>query len=450
MGTGIKVKRGYDLRLKGETKKELVSVSHVATIAIKPPDFHSVVPKLIRKKTGERVEAGDELFFSKYSDRLRFVSPVSGVIKEIVRGDRRRVMEIIIEADKEIIYKDFGRLDVDSADAEQLKNRIYEAGCGAFIMQRPYDIVADPKDVPRDIYISAVDTAPLAADPEFIIADQKEEFQVGINALAKLTEGKVHLGVKKGTATFKDISNVDFIEVSGKHPAGNVGVQIHKTKPINKGERIWTLSPENVAIIGRLFLTGHFDAKRTIALAGTGAEENSRKYYRTVIGAAVSSIVADVNDEEIRVISGDVFTGVKLSKSGYVSYYDNTVTLIPEGREHRLFGWLPFSYNGIPSKSRTSLSWLSPNKKYEVNTNLNGEERALVVTGEMEEVMPMDIYPMHLLKACLAGDIDKMQNLGIYEVIPEDFALVDYINTSKVDAQDIIRMGLDIMITEVG
>src|SRR5699024_9501514 len=228
------------------TKKELVSASHVATIAIKPPDFHSVVPKLIHKKTGVRVEAGDELFFSKYSDRLRFVSPVSGTIKEIVRGDRRRVMEIIIEADKETVYKDFGQLDVDSADANQLKNRIYEAGCGAFIMQRPYDIVADPKDVPRDVYISAVDTAPLAADPEFIIADQKEEFQVGINALAKLTEGKVHLGVKKGSTAFKSISNVDFIEVSGKHPAGNVGVQIHKTKPINQGERIWTLSPENV------------------------------------------------------------------------------------------------------------------------------------------------------------------------------------------------------------
>lgn len=449
MATDIKVKRGYDLRLKGKTNQELVEAPMPKSFAVKPPDFHSVVPQLKYKKPGVRLEAGDELFVSKYSDKVRFVSPVSGVIKEIVRGERRRVMEIIIEPDGQNAYKDFGKLDVSSADAEAIKNKIFESGCGAFIKQRPYDIVANPDDEPRDIYISACETAPLAADPEFILQDQQEEFQTGINALAKLTSGKVHLGIRKGTSSFlKDVKNVELIQVSGKHPAGNVGVQINHTKPINKGERVWVVGPEDVAIIGRLFLTGKYDAKRTIAVAGSDAKE--RKYFRTIVGAEVTALVGKVDTKETRIISGDVLTGTQLSAEGRLSFYENTLTLIPEGDHFRLFGWLPFTYNNIPSMSRTSFSWLFPKKEYEVNTSLNGELRSLVMTGEMEKVMPMDIFPMQLLKACLAGDIDRMQNLGIYEVIPEDFALVDYINTSKVEAQEIIRMGLDIMITEVG
>ncbi|HLS30060.1 MAG TPA: Na(+)-translocating NADH-quinone reductase subunit A [Flavobacteriaceae bacterium] len=449
MATDIKVKRGYDLRLKGQAEKELADAPWPKTFAVKPPDFHSVVPQLKYKKPGVKIEAGDELFHSKYSKQVKFVAPVSGVIKEIVRGERRRVMEIIIESDKEVTYKDFGKLDVASSDAQTLKDRIFESGCGPLIKQRPYDIIADPDDEPRDIYISTWDTAPLAADQEFILEKQQKEFQTGIDALAKLTSGKVYLGIQKGTSSFlKNVNNVEFIEVSGKHPAGNVGVQINRTKPINKGERIWTVGPEDVAIIGRLFLEGVFNAKRTVAVAGSSAKD--RRYFKTVIGAGIEALVGKVDTKETRIISGDVLTGTKLSAHGHLGAYDNTVTLIPEGDNFRMFGWLPFTYNNIPSMSKTSFSWLFPNKKYEVNTNLNGEERSLVVTGEMEEVMPMDIYPMQLLKACIAGDIDQMQSLGIYEVIPEDFALIDFINTSKLEAQEIIRMGLDIMITEVG
>lgn len=449
MATDIRVKRGYDLRLKGEAAKEMIEAPQAKTFAVKPPDFHSVVPKLLHKKSGVKIQAGDELFFSKYNEQIRFTSPVSGVIKEIVRGERRRVMEIIIEADREITYRDFGKVDIAKADAQTLKARIFESGCGAFIKQRPYDIVANPKDVPRDIYISAIDTAPLAADPEFVLEDQQAEFQAGIDALAKLTSGKVYLAVRKGSTSFlKNTNNVELLQVSGKHPAGNVGVQINHTKPINKGERVWTVGPEDVAIIGRLLLTGQYDPKRTLAIVGTDAE--NRKYLRTLVGAGVESLLGQVDTQQTRIISGDVLSGTQLGAKGYLSFYDNTLSLIPEGNNYRALGWLPFTYNSIPSMSKTSLSWLFPNKKYEVNTNLNGEERAMVMTGEMEKVMPMDIFPMELLKACLAGDIDKMQSLGIYEVIPEDFALVDYVNTSKIEAQDIIRMGLDIMITEVG
>lgn len=447
MSNDIRIKRGLTLRLKGEADKTIVDASRSKTFAIKPPDFHSVVPKMVVKE-GAAVQAGDELFFSKYAPEVRFTSPVSGTLKEIKRGDKRRIMEIILEADAADSYREFGTMDPLTADAEAVKNRILESGCWAFVNQRPYDIVADPKDTPKAIFVSAMNTAPLSADVEFILKDKMEAFQTGLNALSKLTPGKVHVSFEKGDSAFSGLKNVETHTVSGPHPAANVGVQIHKIDPINIGERVWTINPEDVATIGELFLTGKFNAVRTIAVVGTEAKD--RKYFRTKIGANVADFVGKVDEDNVRIISGDVLTGQKVSNDGYIGFLPNELTLIPEGNKYRMFGWLPFTYNNIPSNSRTSLTWLFPKKKYEVNTNLNGEERALVVTGEMEEVMPMDIFPMQLLKACMAADIEKMENLGIYEVAPEDFALIDYVNTSKLEAQEIIRLGLDLMITEVG
>lgn len=447
MSNDIRIKRGLTLRLKGEADKTIVDAPRSKTFAIKPPDFHSVVPKMVVKE-GAAIQAGDELFFSKYAPEIRFTSPVSGTLKEIKRGDKRRIMEIILEADAADSYREFGTLDPVSSSAEAVKERILESGCWAFINQRPYDVVADPKDTPKAIFVSAMNTAPLSADVEFLLKDKMEAFQAGLNALTKLTPGKVHVSFANGSSAFNGLKNVETHEVSGPHPAANVGVQIHKVDPINMGDRVWTVNPEDVATIGELFLTGKFNAVRTIAVAGTEAKD--RKYFRTKIGANVADLVGTVDEENVRIISGDVLTGQKVSNTGYIGFLPNELTLIPEGNQYRMFGWLPFTYNNIPSNSRTSLTWLFPKKQYEVNTNLNGEERALVVTGEMEEVMPMDIYPMQLLKACMAGDIEKMENLGIYEVAPEDFALIDYVNTSKIEAQEIIRLGLDLMITEVG
>ncbi|TQD37701.1 Na(+)-translocating NADH-quinone reductase subunit A [Haloflavibacter putidus] len=449
MSKGIKVKKGLDIKLKGEAEKTKVPAPKSKTFAVKPPEFHSVVPKMVIKKEGAKILAGEELFFSKYNEGLRFTSPVSGTLKEIVRGAKRKILEIVIEADVENNYKDFGKMDAAASSSQEVKKRIFESGCGAFIMQRPYDIVANPEDTPKAIYISAYNSAPLAADLEFVLEDKKDAFRAGIQALNKLTEGKVYLGVKKASNSFlKEVSGVELLEVSGPHPAGNVGVQIAKTEPMNMGERVWTVGAEDVAIIGNLFLTGQFRAERTIAVVGTAAQ--NKQYYTTFIGAKVSDLVGEINTKENRIISGDVLTGDRIQNDQYIGFYDNTVTVIPEGNNYRMFGWVPFTYNNIPSMSKTSFSWLFPNKKYEVNTNLNGEERALVVTGEMEKVMPLDVYPMELLKACMAGDIEKMENLGIYEVIPEDFALIDYVNTSKLEAQEVIRLGLDLMITEVG
>lgn len=447
MSKDIRIKRGYTLRLKGEAEKEIVEAPRSKTYAIKPPDFHSVIPKMTIKE-GAQVLAGEELFFSKYSEAVRFTSPVSGTVLEIKRAERRRIVEVIIEAHPTDSFHEFGILDPANATSEEVKERMSISGCWAFINQRPYDIVADPRDTPKAIFVSAMNTAPLSGDVEFILKDRAEYFQAGLTALSKLTSGKVHVSVdKKGNSAFKSLDNVEIHNVSGPHPAANVGVQIHHIDPINTGERVWTVGPEDVANIGEVFLTGKYNAVRTVAVAGS--EAKNRKYFRTKIGANVTDLIGTVSDD-VRIISGDVLTGDKLSNGQYLNFYNNTLTLIPEGNEYRMFGWLPFTYNNIPSKSRTSFAWLFPNKKYEVNTNLHGEERALVVTGEMEEVLPMDIFPMQLLKACMAGDIDKMETLGIYEVAPEDFALIDYVNTSKLEAQEIIRLGLDLMITEVG
>lgn len=448
MSNDIRINRGLSLRLKGEAEKVLVDAPRFKTYAVKPPDFHSVIPKMVLKE-GEKVQAGDELFFSKYTGEVRFVSPVSGTLKEIVRGAKRRIMEVVIEADATDTFREFGTMDPLSADADAVKNRILESGSGAFINQRPYDIPADPKDTPKAIFVSAMNSAPLSGDVEFILKDRIEAFQAGLNALTRLTPGKVHVSVSgKGSGVFNNLQNVEVHKVYGPHPAANVGVQIHKIDPVNQGERVWTVKPEDVANIGDLFLTGRYTPVRTVAVCGSEAKE--RKYYRTIIGAPVAGLIGDANTKDVRIISGDVLTGEKVNREQYLGFFPNELTLIPEGNQYRMFGWLPFTYNNIPSNSRTSLSWMFPNKEYVVNTNLHGEERALVVTGEMEEVLPMDLFPMQLLKACMGADIEKMENLGIYEVAPEDFALIDYVNTSKIEAQEIIRLGLDLMITEVG
>lgn len=447
MSNDIKIRKGLNLKLKGEAEKVVAEAPRPETFAIKPPDFHTVTPKMVVKE-GETVLAGDVIFFSKYSDRVKFVAPVSGTLQEIKRGAKRRILEVIIRADREDKYKDFGIKNPNALSGGEIKTQLLESGCWPFIKQRPYDIIANPEDVPKAIFISAYTTAPLAADAEFILKDRKEDFQTGIDALLKLTEGKVHLSAAKGTKSFfPEIEGVEFHGVTGPHPAGNVGVQIHHIDPINAGERVWVVQPEDVAIIGALFRTGTFDATRMVAVSGTEAPE--KQYYKLKIGAHLKPLFGSVSND-VRVISGDVLTGTKVSKEGFIGFYSNTLTLIPEGNTYRMFGWLPFKDNHIPSVSRTSLSWLFPNRRYSVTTNLHGEERAFVVTGVMEKVLPMDVYPLQLLKECMSGNIEKMENLGIYEVAPEDFALVEYSSTSKIEAQEIIRDGLDLMIKEVG
>jgi len=450
MSEDIRIKKGLNIKLKGKAEEIISAAPRSGIFAIQPKDFHGITPKMT-VKVGAEVVVGDVLFYSKSNEQIKFTSPVSGVVSEIRRGAKRRILAVVIKANSKDEYKNFGKEDPSGLSKEQVLAKILESGCWGFVNQRPYDVIADPTEQPKAIFVSSFDTAPLAPNYAFALKEQKQAFQAGMNALAKLTTGKLYLSVNESTSFFNKIENAEIVNVQGKHPAGNVGVQISKVSPINQGERVWTVNPQDVAIIGNLFLTGEYKPTRVIALVGS--EVLAPQYYAVTAGQGLDSLLKNkIHTENVRVISGNVLTGEKVpTLGGFLGYYDNIVSVIPEGNVYRMFGWIPFVGSGsIHSASKTSFSWLTPNKEYTLNTNLQGEERALVVTGEMEKVMPIDIYPMQLLKAVIAKDIEKMENLGIYEVAPEDFALVDYTSSSKIEAQAIIREGLDLMINEVG
>ena len=451
MSTDIKIRKGLTLRLKGAPSNTLKIAPPSTQFALKPTDFHGVFPKLVCKE-GDEVQAGQPLFYSKYQDSIQFVSPVSGTVKEIRRGAKRKVLEIMISADKKqqsVLHKlpSLGKIT-----PEQIKEQLLASGNWPFIKQRPYDIVANPNATPKAIFVSALATAPLSAQYDVVLEGQQDAFQLGMDMLSKLSPN-LHLTIgAKETSQIAQTKNCTIHRIKGPHPAGTVGVQIHHIDPINTGETVWVVGAEDVANIGRFFQTGVFDASRTLAVVGHPL--TSPCYYKSRIGALLEPLLDDVGAENLaslRVINGDVLTGTATSANGYVGYYNNTISVLPEGNRYRMFGWLPLAGPNIHSMSNTSLSWLFPKKRqYTPDTNLNGEERALVVTGEMERVFPMDIYPMQLLKACMANDIEKMEQLGIYEVAPEDFALIDYANSSKIEAQAIIRDALDLMNKEVG
>ena len=450
MSTDIKIKKGLQLKLKGTASNIIKRAPQTNNYAIKPTDFHGVFPKLLVKE-GQSIKAGEPLFYSKYQDKIKFVSPVSGTLKEVQRGAKRKILNLMIEADSKQSAIKHKLPSLEDITSYQIRELLLESGNWHFIKQRPYDVIANPDTTPKAIFVSAYATAPLAADFDIVLDGQQEAFQTGVDVLAKLAP-KVHLSVSSKSDSFLgSVTNCEIHRVSGPHPAGNVGVQIHHIDPINAGEIVWTVGAEDVANIGRFFLNGVFDASRTIAVSGSPVTQP--KYYKTTIGTSLSSILDDAEADQsspIRIVNGDVLTGVASSGEGHLSYYNNTLSVLPEGNRYRMFGWLPFVGSSIHSMSKTSLSWLFPKRQYAPDTNMNGEERALVVTGEMERVFPMDIYPMQLLKACMAHDIEKMENLGIYEVAPEDFALIDYSSSSKIEAQAIVREALDLMITEVG
>ncbi len=449
MSQDIHIKKGLNIPLQGKPDKKITSSESPKQFAIQPIDFHGLTPKL-SVKVDDSVAVGDVLFYDKNKEHIKFTAPVSGKIAAIKRGAKRKILAVEILADSKDKFKDFGKESLETLSKDKIKETILQSGCWPYIKQRPYDVVADPDVAPRDIFISAYNTAPLAADYSFILKDKKEAFAAGIKALSKLTEGNVNLGIDAKEAGFySDISEANIYTVSGKHPAGNVGFQIAKINPINQGEKVWVIDPQDVAIIGHLFLTGHYNAERVVALAGTGVK--TPQYFTLKTGQDLASFFkGKLNKGDYRIISGDVLTGLKIEKDSYLSFYTNLISVIPEGNHYTFLGWHPFVGNNKLSLSRTFFSWLSPKKEYNLDTNVNGEERALVVTGEMEQVFPMDVYPMQLLKAAMVNDIEKMENLGIYEVAPEDFALIDFTNTSKLEAQSVIRGALDVMIKEVG
>jgi len=446
MSKTVKLRKGLNIKLVGVADKVKDSVAQSELFAIKPTDFHGVTPKMV-VKAGDKVKAGDVIFFNKYQEDVKFLSPVSGTIKEVVRGAKRKILEVLIQADSTIDYKDFGTKNPESMSAEEVKAHVLASGLWPFIKMRPCDVIAKPTDSPKAIFVSAFDSSPLAPDYDYVLHGEEKEFQAGLNILKQLTTGKVHLtmnGAVNPDATFTEAKGVEMNKISGKHPIGNVGTQIHHIDPINKGEVVWTVNTQDVALMGRVFNSGKFDMAKTIAV--TGSEVKNPKYIKTIIGSAVKNILADqIEGDNNRVISGNVLTGDKISVDGYLGYYHSQITVIPEGNEPMFVatkGWLGLGFNKF-SVNRTYFSWLTPNKRRSLDTNLNGEIRSFVMTGEMEKVFPFDIYPMHLVKSVMYNDLDEMESLGIYEVAPEDFALCEFVCTSKIDIQDVIRKGLD-------
>ena len=447
MSKDIRIKKGLDIKLIGTAEKNTTNSSLSSVYAVQPEDFHGITPKLVAKE-GAEVKAGDTLFYDKSDERILFSSPVSGKVSEVIRGARRRVMAVKITADAKQIHKDFGVQDVDKMSAEEVKNHLFASGCWPFIKQRPYDVVANPDQAPKAIFISAHATAPLAANLEYTLADKVQELQTAITAVAKLTEGKVHFSIG-ANSIFENLSGVELHRVYGPHPSGNVGTQIAQLDPINKGEFVWVITPQDLVVIGELLLTGKLNVERTIAL--TGSQFKNPKYIKAIAGASISDLITDnLNVDNTRIISGNVLSGKQIDASGFLGYYDNQITAIPEGDDYEFFGWNKPVFNKISPSRALTFSWLTPNKKYDLNTNTNGEHRAFVVTGTYENVFPLDIYPMQLLKAFMIQDLDEMEALGGYEVAPEDFALTEFICVSKQPHQKIIREGLDLMRQELG
>ena len=450
MSKAIRIKKGLNINLVGAAEQITLQAVSSNVYAINLNDFHGITPKMLIKE-GHEVKAGEPLFYNKNREDMLFVSPVSGELVEISRGARRRILTLKILADKEQQYHESKPIDLGKADGAEVRAALLKYGCWPFIKQRPYDVIANPDKTPKAIFISAYGTAPLAANPDYILQGKEQELQAAITALGKLTPGKVHVVVGKDSdSPFTAIEGVTLHKISGPHPAGLVGTQINRIDPINKGEIVWTLSPQDLIIIGEFLLTGRFNAQRTIALAGSCVK--APKYYTTKIGAEVSTFLyaSGVKEEKFRLVNGDVLTGQKIKPDGHLGFYNNTVAAIPEGDDYEFFGWNKPVFNKISSTRALTFSWMNPKKKYDLDTNTNGEHRAFVVTGRYEEVFPLDIYPLQLLKACMVKDLEEMEQLGLYEVAPEDFALTEFICISKQPHQQIIREGLDLLHQEIG
>ena len=448
MSKQIKLRKGLNIRLIGKADKILIPEERPGRFAVKPIDFPGLVPKMC-VKPGDKVKAGTTLFFDKQRPEVKYTSPVSGEVLDVVRGERRKILEVVVEAkgDESV---DFGKADITKLKREEVIKKLLESGYWPAVRQRPYHIVANPEDTPKSIFISGFDSSPLGVDYDYIIDHSSaDHYTAGIEVLKKLTDGALNLGLGKNTTSsvLKDTKGVVINTFSGPHPAGNVGIQIHHIDPVNKGESVWYVNLQDVVGIGRLFTEGIYAPDRIIAFAGSEVEKP--RYHRIRSGASISNIIKkNVKGDNVRYISGNPLTGTKIEASGYLGYYDSSVSVLPEGNHYEFFGWLTPGLKKF-SVSRTFLTWMMPGKEYRLDTNYNGGDRAFVLTGEYEKVLPMDVYPMQLLKAIMTEDIDKMEQLGIYEVAEEDFALCEFVCPSKTEIQHIIRTGLDTMVKEM-
>jgi len=438
----IRLRKGLDIKLLGTPVKEIKDLGIADTYAVCPADFTGITPKLVVKEQ-QTVMAGEALFVDKNCPEVKFVSPVSGQVVAVNRGARRKVLSIVVKPDAEQKFIEYGTKSVQSLSGDQIKAALAESGLFAFFRQRPYDVVANLNDSPRGIFVSAFDSKPLAPDFEFILKGNELDFQTGLSALAKIAPTTLGISSKQSDATLTQAKNVDVYAFSGAHPAGNVGVQINNIKPVNKGEIVWTIEPEAVIFIGRLFNKGCVDLTRIITVAGE--EVSNPSYAKVKVGASLASILDGrlSKSEHIRIINGNVLTGAKATKDDYLAAFANTVNVIPEGDDvNEFMGWIAPRFNTF-SVSRTFFAWLCCKKEFSFDARIKGSERHMIMSGEYDKVFPMDIFPEYLIKAIITGNIDKMEAYGIYEVAPEDFALCEFVDSSKLELQRIVREGLD-------
>ncbi|KAA6335648.1 Na+-transporting NADH:ubiquinone oxidoreductase subunit A [termite gut metagenome] len=453
MTNRIKLRKGLDIRLKGKATEEYLSIKKPEFYALVPDDFTGVTPKVVVKEQ-EYVMAGGALFVDKNHPEVKFVSPVSGVVTSVERGERRKLLNITVQAAEEQDYEEFGKKEVSQMSAEEVKSVLMQAGLFAFIRQRPYDVIADPAVIPKAIFISAFDSKPLAPDFEFALAGEEANFQTGLNALAKMA--KTYLGISGGqhATALTQAKNVTVNVFDGPHPAGNVSVQIHHVLPVNKGETVWVIGAEEVLFIGRLFNTGRTDFTRTVAL--TGSEVKKPAYCKLQVGALLTDVFSKnkvPTEKELRYISGNVLTGKSISPNGFLGAFHNQLTVIPEGREtHEFLGWIMPRLTHF-SLNRSYFSWLFERiikLEYVIDARIKGGRRHMIMSHEYDRLLPMDILPEYLLKAIITNDIDRMEQLGIYEVAPEDFALCEFACSSKQELQRMVREGLDALRAEMG
>ena len=444
MANLFKLRKGLDINLQGKAEKKKLKLMSNGKYALLPDCFEGVVPKVVVKE-GDKVKAGDALFINKNCQEMKFASPVSGTVTAVERGERRKVLAVKVQADATQVFTDFGVKDVASLTGEQVKEALLEAGLFGYINQLPYDVVTTPDTTPKAIFVSALRDKPLAADFEFELQGQEKEWQAGLTALSKMAKTCLGIGARQTSAALTSAKDVEVNVFDGPCPAGNVGVQINHVSPVNKGEVVWTVDPSAVIFFGRLFLTGKVDLHRTVALCGS--EVKNPQYVEMLVGEELSTLLSNSYDEKhnVRIINGNVLTGRVTTKEGYLGAHSSEITVIPEGNDADEFaGWIMPRFKQF-SVNRSYFSWLFGKKAYALDARVKGGERHMIMSGEYDKVMPMDIYPEYLIKAIITGNIDKMEQLGIYEVSPEDFALAEFVDSSKLELQRIVREGLNML-----
>ena len=444
MANVIKLRKGLDINLKGRANNETIKPIKSAEYALVPDSFGGVTPKVVVHE-GDSVKAGDALFVDKKYPEVKFASPVSGTVEAVVRGERRKVLCVKVKAETTQQYVEFDVKDVAKLDGDAVKATLLEAGLFGYIQQLPYAVATTPDTMPKAIFVSAFRDMPLASDFEVELKGNEKDFQTGLTALSKIQ--KTYLGVSKQqtVSALVGAKDVEINVFDGKCPAGNVGVQVNHVAPVNKGEVVWTVDPAVVIFFGRLFNTGKVDLRRVVAVAGS--EVKAPSYVETLVGTPLSAVLeGQLNTTEyVRVINGNPLTGCKSTLEDSIGAHTSEVTVIPEGDDnHELFGWILPRFNQF-SASRSYLSWLLGKKEYDLDARIKGGERHMIMSGEYDKVLPMDIYGEYLIKAIIAEDIDKMEQLGIYEVSPEDFAVAEFVDSSKLELQKIVRNGLDML-----